>query len=248
MNSQTRSSAICKLLTVGFSLGVVAMPIDDAIAELSEIDVFEQAIASGTEEGVLDFLEAFPSSHLVNDLMELLPPDLAVGVCAGLPDGVGSAARRACSRLQEAVASAPAAGPSADRASASETLAAEDSPLQAETASPATGALDAERKGTDDKAQFLMAGATDDTSTDASIDSRRDGVANDDTADDTADNPTDGTTDDAPDPTDPDDSAADTAGPFASGGEDGGAVGAAGGGDRSEGGAQGGGNEGGGGH
>jgi len=251
MKYRIKSRAVCRLLTVGIGVGVFAHS-DDAFAELSEIDVFEQAVAAGSAEGVLDFVKAFPSSHLVIDLFELLPPDLAAGVCADLPGDVSSAARRACDSLQEAVASAPAAGrsvaggwadggsvaggPVAGGSTAGGST-AEGSTVQVGTAGPTARTVDAESKGSGDKQQFLMVGPTNDTSTDASISARRDGIAADDTADDAAGSSTGSAADDTTDTTDTADvddtadSVADTTGTIpGSLHEDGGAVSATGGG------------------
>lgn len=237
MNKQFKCSAVCRLLTVGIGLGVFAH-IDYAFAELSEIDGFEQALAADSKEGVLDFVRAFPSSHLVIDLFELLPPDLAAQVCADLPGGISSAGRRACGRLQEAIALAPAAG-----GSAAEESAADDSAIQTGmTGATATG-VNARSQGSGDKQQFLIAGPTNDTSTDASISARRDGIAADDTADDTAGSSTgsseDDTTDTAvnDDTADTTDTVADATGAVAgSFNEDGGSTSATSGGNGSDGG------------
>lgn len=204
MNKQFKCSAVCRLLTVGIGLGVFAH-IDYAFAELSEIDGFEQALAADSKEGVLDFVKAFPSSHLVIDLFELLPPDLAAQVCADLPSDVSSAGRRACNSLKDAIALAPAAG-----GSAAEEAAGDDSTIRTGMTGATAGRVDAQSQGSGDKQQFLTAGPTNDTSTDASISARRDGITADDTADDAAGNSTSSTADDTTDTAEADD-AADTA-------------------------------------
>ena len=109
MNNQSNCRAVCALFTAGFVVGMFAS-INDAIAKLSEIDGFEQAAATGSVEDVLGFIDAFPSSHLVIDLIGLVPPEVATRVCASLPEGASSLARRACNGLQEAIGSSPAAG------------------------------------------------------------------------------------------------------------------------------------------
>jgi hypothetical protein len=158
--------------------------INDAIAKLSEIDGFEQAAAAGSVEDVLGFIDAFPSSHLVIDLIGLVPPEVATRVCASLPEGASSLARRACNGLQEAIDSAPAAG-----GSTSESPAVEKTPAQTRTAGLTTSRVN-DDQGSGDKQKFLAADPTNDTSTSATSSARRDGMPAGDTADDT----TDGTT------------------------------------------------------
>jgi hypothetical protein len=234
------------LLTAGTGLSAIGAP-TGALAELSEIDGFEQALNSGTAEGALDFVAAFPSSHLVNDLFELLPPDIAAAACAGLPNSAGSAAHRACENLKEAISIVPAAGTPAagvlpaageaveeeatttSRAVQSKTLSSDDS-----TSEPA----DDNSKHSPDKDPWLLNSTTEDTSADATLKSRRDGITAD-TESDSADDAPDSTADTA----DTDDTSAaeegptDEASPVAgSANEDGGSVTAGAGGNGSDGG------------
>jgi len=208
------------LLAAGGFVGAVGAS-SNAVAELSEIDGFDQALASGTADAARKFVEAFPSSHLVNDLFELLPPDIAAEACAGLPDGVSRAARRACEKLEASLALAPAAGSPAARpqgvGSTPAGEAASDGAISDQpTVQPApdravarTGA--ASNNGPGDKKSWVVATAAADTSTDATPSSRRDGVA----ADDTAGDATEGTTDGTADTTDTNDTATDEASPVA---------------------------------
>src|SRR4030095_139865 len=79
-------------------------------AELSEIDAFQRAVSSQTKADALAFLKDFGSSHLVPDLIDVLPPEVALEVCATLT-GNSSRAYAACKKVQAATTSEPAAGP-----------------------------------------------------------------------------------------------------------------------------------------
>jgi hypothetical protein len=69
-----------------------------SLAQLSEIDSYEQAVNSQSKEDALAFIEEYSSSHLIGDLIESLRPEVAHKVCANLSDGVSNA-RRACEQL-----------------------------------------------------------------------------------------------------------------------------------------------------
>jgi hypothetical protein len=70
----------------------------DAAAATSELDSFEAAVTSQDKRAALAFIDEFPSSHLVGDLIELLRPEVAHEVCADLPSSARSALD-ACKRL-----------------------------------------------------------------------------------------------------------------------------------------------------
>jgi hypothetical protein len=83
------------------ALGAVALAlVTGANASLanSEIDAFDKAATSGSKEDALSFIHEFGSSHLVPDLIDLLPPDVAAAVCADL------GGNRACNNLQDNLA------------------------------------------------------------------------------------------------------------------------------------------------
>ena len=196
MNKQSKFSAVCTLIPVGIVVGVF-MSSKDANAKLSEIDGFDQAVTAGSVEDVLGFIDAFPSSHLVIDLIELVPPDVATRVCASLPDGAGSLARRACNSVQEAIDSAPAAG-----GATSGSPAAEVTPAPTRTAALIGSRVNDDSNSSGDKQKFLATGPTNDASTGA-LSARRDGMP----ADDTTKGTTSATADDTTDTADTDDTA-----------------------------------------
>lgn len=74
----------------------------------SEIDSYDSAVTTQKVEGARTFLSAFRTSHLAGDLIESLPPGIALQVCADLPTGVSRSAVRSCKQLREAVAAQPA--------------------------------------------------------------------------------------------------------------------------------------------
>jgi hypothetical protein len=205
MNTQVRRGILNATLAMAIPvIGISATT--GALSEQSEIDVFDQALASGSREGAARFFEAFPSSHLGSDLIELLPPDVAAEVCGSLPSGTSSAARHSCGQLSEAVALAPAAGPS----EIGEEVVQRPNPQPTE-ASPTAGVVSVDGDRSQDKTRWLTNGTTE-ASTDASIDSRRDGLAADDTTADAADDaPEDTDTSTTSDPVDTADTAAETA-------------------------------------
>ena len=95
-------------------LGVGALALITAargpVAEISEIDAFQRAIRSQTKADALAFVRDFGSSHLIPDLIDLLRPDVALGVCADV-SGSSSRARTACDKVRAAATVEPAAGP-----------------------------------------------------------------------------------------------------------------------------------------
>ena len=55
-----------------------------ARAGMSEMDSYTRAVASAGREDALAFINEFPESLLVDDLIESLPPVVAPQVCADL--------------------------------------------------------------------------------------------------------------------------------------------------------------------
>jgi hypothetical protein len=68
-------------------------------AETSEIDSYDRAVTSQNREDAIAFLKNFRSSHLVGDLIDSLPPDMARQVCEETADDVPQA-RRACQEVK----------------------------------------------------------------------------------------------------------------------------------------------------
>jgi hypothetical protein len=75
------------------SIGVLACAISaaDAATETPEFGRFRAALVARDEQVALAFIAAFPSSPLVEDLIEMLPRLVAQGVCADLPSGAARA-------------------------------------------------------------------------------------------------------------------------------------------------------------
>src|SRR4029434_6654949 len=71
---------------------------------------YDYAVSSASKERALAFLREFSSSHLVGDLIESLPPDVAQQVCAEMQGGGPAKARKACEAMRAALAVQPAAG------------------------------------------------------------------------------------------------------------------------------------------
>ena len=110
---RNRSGAARSALAVSVSLCVFAVSAS-ALAETSEIDSFQIAVTSQTKQDTLAFIEAFPSSHLIGDLFDLLQPGIAQQVCTELAGSAPARAQSACTTLRQAYAVAPiepAAGP-----------------------------------------------------------------------------------------------------------------------------------------
>jgi len=195
MKNSIKSTAACMLLPLGVIMHVICHS-NDAFADISELDGFDEAISTGSKEAVLDFVEAFPSSHLVADLFELLPPDVAAGICADLPDGVSSRASRACNSLQDVIALAPAAGESTTKERTEE-----NSNTQAGV--PDRGTLQHDGPGKQQEyPQFGVPGATEPT---PALDSRQDGIAAKDAEGDTTGETSGDTADDGTETAEADD-------------------------------------------
>jgi hypothetical protein len=70
----------------------------------SEIDSYDLAARTQSVATSRAFLEQYRTSHLVSDLIESLPPDVALQVCGELPAGTSSEAVDACKQMRDAVA------------------------------------------------------------------------------------------------------------------------------------------------
>src|SRR5262245_11088696 len=97
-------------VTVPLCAGAIALiaGVNGPLAQMSEKDAFDKAVTSGSREDALAFIKEFSSSTLISELIELLPPETAVAVCAGLASGASRAASRECSEVT--IGTAPAAG------------------------------------------------------------------------------------------------------------------------------------------
>src|SRR5262245_66621125 len=82
------------LLSIG-ALACVAGAAD-AAAAIPEFGRFHAALVAQDKDAALAFIAAFPSSPLVEDLIEMLPRPLAQDVCADLPSGAGRAQDACC--------------------------------------------------------------------------------------------------------------------------------------------------------
>jgi hypothetical protein len=91
----------------GLSTGVALLALVGACSistSTSEIDSYDAAVQSSTADGALAFIKTHPTSHLVTDLVESLPPNVAVQICGDLPAGTASKAVRACDQLRDTLA------------------------------------------------------------------------------------------------------------------------------------------------
>jgi hypothetical protein len=77
--------------------------------ESSEIDSYDLAVRTQSVTGARAFVTQYRTSHLVSDLIESLPPDVALQVCGDLPVGTARKAVRSCRQLQDTIATIPAA-------------------------------------------------------------------------------------------------------------------------------------------
>jgi hypothetical protein len=80
-----------------------------SIAKVSEIDAFQRAVSSHAKADALAFVRDFGSSHLIPDLIDLLPPDVGLDVCATL-SGSSARAKTACEKAKSVTTIEPAAG------------------------------------------------------------------------------------------------------------------------------------------
>jgi hypothetical protein len=79
-----------------------------ARAGMSEMDSYTQAVASAGREDALAFINEFPESPLVDDLIESLPSVVGPQVCADLSGGGPRLAQDACKKFQGPLAATPA--------------------------------------------------------------------------------------------------------------------------------------------
>jgi colicin import membrane protein len=104
---QMRQSSRNSWLYISAAGAIVVLAIASACSirtDTSEIDSYQLAVKTQTKADALRFIEAFRTSHLVGDLIESLPPDVALQVCAEL----SGRAERSCEQLREIAAIAPA--------------------------------------------------------------------------------------------------------------------------------------------
>jgi hypothetical protein len=123
---QKRSGSLRALLVAGGSAIALVASVGGAVSQTSELDSYESAVRLQSKTEALAFIKAYPSSHLVGDLIESLRPEVAQQVCTDLHDGGPRRARNACKMLQAARAVAPvepAAAPVASTSAAAAVLA-----------------------------------------------------------------------------------------------------------------------------
>jgi len=121
-DGEKRSQRLRFLFAAGVSGIALAVCVGRASGQTSEIDSYDLAVTSQSKTESLSFIRTFGSSHLVGDLIESLPPEVAQQVCAELQGDGPARARKACEGIREALAvqpvapaaKAPAAGAAAD--------------------------------------------------------------------------------------------------------------------------------------
>jgi hypothetical protein len=95
------------------SSGVVVLALAAACSvgagKTSEIDSYDSAVRTQSVAESRAFLNKFRTSHLAGDLIESLPPDVALQVCEDLPVGTSGKTRRSCEQLRASIATQPAA-------------------------------------------------------------------------------------------------------------------------------------------
>src|SRR5262245_19679674 len=96
-------------LSAGIAATAVIALSGDARAQLSELDAFQHAVDTRSRQDALAFIESFGSSHLIPDLIDLLPPDVAMEVCASL-SGAAPRIHAACDSVALETATVPGAG------------------------------------------------------------------------------------------------------------------------------------------
>ena len=97
---RSRSGGTRSLLAVSVSLCVLAASAS-TLADDSEIDSFVRAFGSQTKQDALAYIKAFPSSHFVPDLIELLSPEVAQQVCADLGASAPGSVHQVCERQRQ---------------------------------------------------------------------------------------------------------------------------------------------------
>lgn len=73
------------------ALGCLMGAAEAGAAISPEFESLHAAIVAQDEDAALTFINSFPSSPLVDDLIAMLPPAVAQRVCADLPDGAARA-------------------------------------------------------------------------------------------------------------------------------------------------------------
>jgi hypothetical protein len=102
MRTSKRAALGQSRLILSVSTLACVMGATDAAAATSEFESFHAAIVSEDKQAALAFIDAFPASPLVDDLIEMLPPEVAQAVCADVPSGVAraqDACRKSAMRL-----------------------------------------------------------------------------------------------------------------------------------------------------
>jgi hypothetical protein len=85
----------------------LAVGIGHSTSQTSEIDAYETAVRSQSKTEALSFIKNFGSSHLVGDLIESLPTEVAQQVCTDLQGSAPARARQACESVRQAFAAQP---------------------------------------------------------------------------------------------------------------------------------------------
>lgn len=71
-----------------------------ALGQTSEIGRFDRAARSQSERDAIAFIKAYPTSHLIADLFDLLQPETAKAVCTDLAGGGPDRVQVACAGLR----------------------------------------------------------------------------------------------------------------------------------------------------
>src|SRR5262245_23772878 len=91
---------------VGASGALVILTIAGACANkntgLSEIDAYQAAVTKRSSDKALKFINGFPTSHLVGDVIESLPPGVALQTCSKIQESARTMG--ACQRAREIIA------------------------------------------------------------------------------------------------------------------------------------------------
>jgi hypothetical protein len=95
------------LFAAAVSAITLAVGVGRSTSQTSEIDSYETAVRSQSKVEALSFIKNFDSSHLVGDLIESLPPEVAQQVCTDLQGSGPARARKACEVLRKAFAVQP---------------------------------------------------------------------------------------------------------------------------------------------
>ncbi len=105
---EKRSQRRRLLFTAGACCIALALYAGGAASQTSEVDSYDAAVTSQSKTEALRFIKTFASSHLVGDLIESLPPQVAREVCAELKGSGPAKARKACDALPKALVAQPA--------------------------------------------------------------------------------------------------------------------------------------------